>query len=49
MSYTLFIFGLFLIIIIQVDIWFTTLTIGGGGPLNWSIICMVMVGYVKDS
>jgi hypothetical protein len=34
MSITLFIIGLILITAIQVDIWFTTLTIGGGGPIT---------------
>lgn len=47
MSVTLFIFGLFLIIITQIDIWFTTLTLGGGGPFTGRFSAWLWLGVLK--
>ncbi len=47
MSVLLIIFGVLLIIAIQVDIWFTTLTIGGGGPLTGRLSAWLWLAALK--
>ncbi|MGB3532065.1 MAG: two pore domain potassium channel family protein [Microcoleaceae cyanobacterium] len=47
MSVILIIFGLLLIIAIQVDIWFTTLTLGGGGPITGRLSAWLWLAALK--